>query len=188
LGYCFYITYNKNQQRIKNEPLLLSSIYKAKKRKVIPSSQLNVSEENYEYSFSFWMYISDWGYKYGNHKIIIDKNSSPKIMLDTHNPNLIIRHKILNGKSEDVVLKNIKLQKWTHIFVVVKNRQVSVFVDKIMSKGYILSGMPDIKKSRMEITPNGGFNGKLYALKYYNRAAEYDDVDREYRVNVRLLK
>ena len=32
-------------------------------------------------------------------------------MLDTHNPNLIIRHKILNGKSEDVVLKNIKFVK-----------------------------------------------------------------------------
>ena len=47
-------------------------------------------------------------------KNIIDKNDSPKIMLDAHNPNLIIRHKVLNGKSEDVVVNNIKLQKWTH--------------------------------------------------------------------------
>ena len=110
------------------------------------------------------------------------------IMLDAHNPNLIIRHKVLNGKSEDVVVNNIKLQKWTHVFVVVKNRQISVFIDKVMTKGFILSGMPDLKKSRMEISSDGGFNGKLYALKYFNRAAEYDDVDREYRVNKRVLK
>jgi hypothetical protein len=188
MGYCFYITYKKHLQRTKNEPMLLSSIYMAKKRKNIPSSKLKVSSENYEYSISFWMYISDWGYKYGSKKNIIDKNGSPTIMLDAHNPNLIIRHKVLNGKSEDVVVNNIKLQKWTHVFVVVKNRQISVFIDKVMTKGFILSGMPDLKKSRMEISSDGGFNGKLYALKYFNRAAEYDDVDREYRVNKRLLK
>lgn len=188
LGYCFYLSYMKNRQRTKNEPILLPSIYQAKKRKIIPSSKLNLSNENYEYSVSFWMYISDWGYKYGNNKIILNKDNSPIIMLDTHSPNLIIRHKILNGKSEDVVIKNIKLQKWTHVFLVVKNRQISVFIDKIMSKGYILSGMPNIVKSRMIISEAGGFNGKLYALKYYNRAAEYDDVDKEYRINKRILK
>ncbi len=232
LSYCVYRKINDSYARSKAEPILIKGVWRAKcdenvktncGYKKIPRDKLLMSDKEYEYSISFWFRVDGWDYRFGADKVILNNSflgssqhtshSSPRIYLDKHHPILRIDQRVNKPGSSDVnqetyekiTVGSVPIQKWTHFFMVVRNKRVTVFVNGKVVKGHVLKNMPKLfpgdgkKDGSMLVcgdTPStagpvteenpvikSGFDGVIYSLKYYNRAADYDDISWEYNVN-----
>ena len=183
--YCIYLKYREVVSRGKNEPVLILSGENWHEGIIgIVAARLN-----YEYSMSFWFKVNGWNYRYGSQKVLLNKKNSPKIYLDNFKPRLIINQAVYDpvqeskGKTERIIIDSVPIQKWTHLFMIIRNKRVSVFINGKLVKGYVLTHMPWIQKGKMIVADELGFDGIIAHLKYFNRSATYDDVSWEYNIN-----
>ena len=187
--YCTYMKIKEYSSKSRNEPLLIPYAHYGKKRLVIKSNKLKMSDKNYEYSMSFWFRINNWNYRYGSKKILLNRNQSPEIYLDNFKPRLILNQAVYSpeseskGRTERIIIDAVPIQKWVHFFMIIRNKRVSIFLNGELVKGYVLTHMPWMKKEKMVISDNEGFDGIIAHLKYYNRSATYEDVSWEYNIN-----
>jgi len=72
-------------------PTLVNGIKDAKTELVIPSGQLPKSSNGIEYTYSFWVFVDDWNYKYGKNKNVIFRKNNLQIDFYPKNNNLMIR-------------------------------------------------------------------------------------------------
>lgn len=69
---------------------------------------------------------------------------------------------------EGVMLKNIPLNEWFNITAVIDNRSYEVYMNDKLVKTISLYGTPLESSGNLHITNNGGFNGNLAYLQYFN--------------------
>lgn len=59
----------------------LTKMADGKKLQTIPASKLkNVNNSN-NFTYSMWFFVDDWNYKFGEEKIILDRNNGPTVVL-----------------------------------------------------------------------------------------------------------
>ena len=80
-----------------------------------------------------------------------------------------------NSKNTDpsidtCVAKMIPLQKWVNVIVSVYNQVVDIYFDGQLVSSCILKGYPAISTADVNITPNGGFSGKISRVMFMNTA------------------
>jgi hypothetical protein len=75
--YIIYELYQFIKKVRKNSPTLLSKSVNASKSKVYEGKLLPPSNIGSEYSYSFWVYVDDWNYKYDSPKHILSRGSDP---------------------------------------------------------------------------------------------------------------
>ena len=63
-----YLTWYQYSQRKNNEPVLISAPQDATKQFVASASSLPSTTSGSEYGYSFWIYVSDWTYRFGQPK------------------------------------------------------------------------------------------------------------------------
>ena len=68
------------------------------------------------------------------------------------------------------IIKMIPLQKWVNIIVSVYNQVVDIYIDGLLSSSCVLKGFPAISTSDVNVTPNGGFSGKISRVVFSNTA------------------
>ena len=68
------------------------------------------------------------------------------------------------------VVKMIPLQKWVNVVVSVYNQIVDIYIDGQLSSSCVLKGFPAISTSDINLTPDGGFNGKIANIVFFNTA------------------
>jgi hypothetical protein len=73
---------------------------------------------------------------------------------------------------EGTIIKNIPLNKWFNITAVIDNRTFEVYMNGKLVKTISLYGLPFNTNGNMYITKNGGFNGSLAYLQYFNTAIQ----------------
>merc|ERR1711934_260316 len=176
--------------------LLINQPRDATKRLVISGKQLPKFDEGYEYTYSFWIFISDWQYKYGHPKPILYKgdkegmHANPCVWLYPKENKLMVRfdnytygnqrltpEKMNPIKYPEILEKdyvcdveNIPLQKWVHVGVVLWNRTTDVYIDGKLVRSCILPGVPRINNEKLYVTPQGGFHGNISRLLVVNKA------------------
>lgn len=67
-------------------------------------------------------------------------------------------------------VKMIPLQKWVNIIVSVYNQVVDIYIDGLLSSSCVLKGFPAISTSDVNVTPDGGFSGKISRVVFSNTA------------------
>jgi len=92
----------------------LSNFADAKTELIIPGTSLPAGA-SVNYAYSIWLYINDWGYRYGSEKIVFcrgNKQLMPGVSLSPIDNNLIVRV-ALEGSSETFkcTVQDIPLQK-----------------------------------------------------------------------------
>ncbi len=159
---------------------------------------LPISNQGLEFTYSFWLYISDWSYSYGKKKYIFIKGNStagpgqwsPALWLG-ENANTLYTSMAMfpvggNGNpkvSEECPVRDIPLQKWVHVAYILNNRNVDVYIDGKLEKSCVLDGVPNVNRSRLYISPHmadpdsgkmydPGFYGQLANFQYFTRAIE----------------
>ena len=89
---------------------------------------------------------------------------------------------------EGTMLKNIPLNKWFNITGVIDNRTFEVYMDGKLVKTISLYGSPFNSSGRMYITKNGGFNGSLAYLQYFNTTLQPKRIKTLYSYYLKQVK
>ena len=75
-----------------------------------------------------------------------------------------------NSTEEFVDIDNIPISKWFHLSVVLSHRTVDVYFNGVLKERLRLSGVPKQNYYDIHVSRDGGFQGYLSDLRYFNYA------------------
>lgn len=158
----------------------ISTFSDAKVEKQVSAGELPNPNNNSNFAYSFWIYVENWSYKYGQPKIVLLREDSnqqptPQISLGDLENNLICSmayYSSNNASSTPSIhqckISNIPLQKWVCVAVSVYNRTLDMYLNGKLVRTCILPGVPLMDStSSLRITPNGGFSGFTSNVNFY---------------------
>ena len=148
-------------------------------------------EDGIEFSYSVWLNINyrrpETKYNHifskGSHKNnrvndngVYYPNNCPGLYFDgtttgdKTNNNLVVYINTYSKTQEEIIIKNVPMDKWLCVVIRVTNNIVDVYINGIITKRHILSGVP--KQNYEDVIVCGGklrgFNGQLSDLRYYD--------------------
>jgi hypothetical protein len=154
------------------------------------------------FTMSFWMYISNWNYRYTEPKAILIKgnwknggveDAAPGIWLARKTNRLVVATRTNEvGNLEFCDVDNIPLQKWVHVSYVLDNRVVDIYVNGKLERSCVLTGVPLLNNRDLFLFPlnpqepgsvqkeDHGFMGQFSSLRYFSTALRPVDVARLY--------
>ena len=157
----------------------------AKTEKIIKSENINGNKDSNFFAYSFWMYVSSW--ETGKTKVIIKKGSGdtscPEISLKPNVNDLQITLATLSEtKKPTSIIKNIPLQKWTHVVITTNNQSLDSYIDGKLVKTTLLGGAPKITEDQdIHICPGGGYDGYIAKVRFYARTLNPREVYELYK-------
>tara|TARA_Y100000589_G_C27156193_1_gene630958 strand:- start:1107 stop:1955 length:849 start_codon:yes stop_codon:yes gene_type:complete len=162
----------------------------AKKRKVIPQDPSNDDaiilyrsrneNEGLEFSYSTWLFIDDWNYKYGEWKHVFHKgndnswpNRAPGVWLHPRQNKVRVYMNTFSNPGEHVDIDGIFINKWWHLCVTVRERYLDIYINGHLKKRHILSSLPKQNFGDLYVNAFGGFSGYVGDMKYFDYAIPY---------------
>lgn len=147
-------------------------------------------------SFSTWIYVKDWNYKFGQYKWISWKGnpstssgSSSTTSGNIHSPSLWLYPntnslKVVTSTSdsagvESCDIPNIPLMTWVHVVYVLNNRTVDIYINGKLERSCALRGIPILTSDPIYITggdPEAGYYGKIGKTQYFTKSLMPNDV------------
>jgi len=168
---------------------LAPSFHDATSSAIIKGNRAPLSAEREGgYGMQWWMYVKDWNYGYGKKKSVVTRPdstngavSNPSISLHPTDNSLEISVSVYpateggsgkaepapaghSGSSDDVFVcevPNIPLQTWFSVSVTVFGRNLDVYLDGKLVKSCFLSGVPKPAVGDIQLTPGGGYSGRM---------------------------
>lgn len=200
LIYIIYIAVLSATSNQKNSPVIVNDVIDANISR--PSFALPQVTEGMNHTFSTWIYVKDWNYKFGQYKNVLWKgnptntgttSTTPSIS-NVHSPSIWLYPltnslKIVTSTSapeqvESCDIQNIALMTWVHIVYVLNNRTVDVYINGKLERSCALRGIPTITNDPVYIStgsPQAGFYGKLGKTQYFTRALLPNDIANIYQ-------
>jgi hypothetical protein len=159
---------------------------KNKDSKII--SRSNNELTGIEFTWCTWIYINDvpnpeTGHRYlhifnkGNAEYnedtgIATVDNGPGLYFDTSGNQLTVIMNTVSAQNpyQLVEVPGIPLRKWFHCAIRMENKVLDVYVNGIIVSRLIMQDVPKQNYMDVHICKNGGFNGNLADLQYFNRA------------------
>ena len=166
----------------------LSGLTSAQTMQTINPSSLAASSSSgntSNFTYSMWMYIDDWNYRYGNVKTIFTRTDSknvhpcPAVQLDAIENNLTVTlacfpgTPAVGGAAATIVdhtctVGNIPIQRWVNLIVSVYGRSMDIYIDGKLVKTCLLPGVANVNsQANIYVTPSGGFDGWTSKFQYF---------------------
>ena len=186
-----------------NSTKSLNSGGNAKNAVVIPSTKLPGNSNSVDFSFSIWIYINSWEYRYGDTKTIFKRLTrdvesgtenatgvSPELALAATTNDLSITIGVFDpdgtasspNSLDNWVVHNIPIQKWCNIIISTNNRAVDTYIDGKLVNTHVLDGVPKMDSaSNIYLTPDGGFSGEHSKFRYMARSVNPREAYEIYR-------
>ena len=152
----------------------------------------SVCNKGISWTYNFWLYLDDWKYNFGKKKFILS-SSNVTIWLDPKTPNLHIQLNVFNKDDKHIIYKDVPLQKWLNIVIILDNRNIDVFINKYLYKSLFLDTIPEqhpvneIILFGSDSHKKSGFSGYISQLKYFSYNIDRPRVDLEYYFGYRGL-
>ena len=174
---------------------MISSLHDATKTTTVPAASAPLSSENQgNYGSQWWMFVKDWNYGYGKDKSVVYRSdavsssvANPNVSLHPTDNTLKVSVSIFpsseggsgksepapaghSGSSDDVFVcevPNIPLQTWFSVSVTVFGRNMDIYIDGKLVKSCFLSGVPKPAVGDIQLTPDGGFSGRMCNFYHY---------------------
>jgi hypothetical protein len=170
---------------------LISSPADGKKRTNVGASSFPTGEGS-DYGIQFWMYISDWGHRFGFEKNILFRGRSnlknPNISLHPTDNSLNVSVRVYpagggnvssTGTTGDMftcTVENVPLQSWFAVSMTVFQRNLDIYINGQLVKSCVLPGVPMLSSGAAQIgDTRNGFAGSLCTLNYTPRALTPSD-------------
>lgn len=150
-----------------------------------------------DYGFQYWMYISDWNYRFGADKDVIKRIApnnpeihNPRIFLSPTDNTLNVRVSLFptsgeagaatpgadtTGDSQTCSVENVPLQSWFSVSMTVFQRNLDIYINGRLVKSCLLKGIPKPAVGDIILNDKGGFSGALCNVNYYNGMLTPDD-------------
>jgi len=139
--------------------------------------------EGIEFTWSVWIFISDLQYNQGKFRNVFYKgnynigsdglnfpNNAPGLYIAPNTNELILLMNTFNTINEDVSIPDIPVNKWVNVIIRCEGTIVDVFINGTISRSLQLTGIPKQNYGDVYVAANGGFNGYISNLWYYNYA------------------
>jgi hypothetical protein len=155
-----------------------------KNSQAIPVLRSNNQNKGIEFTWSLWMYINDVaktprysnvfnkGNASYNENGIASVNNGPGLYIDNENNDLVIVMNTVdvNDYEEIIVIKDVPLRKWFHCIIRIENTALDVYINGAIVSRAVLQDVPKQNYENVNICKNGGFNGNLSDLQYFDKA------------------
>lgn len=83
--------------------------------------------------------------------------------------------------SDSMEVKNVPLGRWFHLVVVTHEQNAEVYIDGTLDSSKVLTAPIDSNNGDLWLTQEGGFDGVLTQLRYFDRSISYDEVRKIYK-------
>ena len=136
-----------------------------------------------EFTWSVWIYINSLQYLQGQYKHIFYKgnsnlaenglnfpNNAPGLYLAPNSNELIIIMNTFDVINEEITIPNIPLNKWLNVIIRCQNKTFDVYINGIIARSLKLTSVPKQNYGDVFVGMNGGFDGYISNLWYYNHA------------------
>ena len=176
-----------------NSPKLINGMIDAKQMVIFPQDpSLNNARTIYrsvnatdgiEFTWSVWIYIDDLQYLNGQYRHIFHKgnsqldsngknfpNNAPGLYIAPHTNSLVVIMNSYNEINEEITIPNIPLNKWINVMIRCQNNKLNVYINGTITRSTELNGVPKQNYGDIYCCSNGGYDGFLSNLWYYNYA------------------
>jgi len=175
-----------------DSPKLINGMVNASQMLIIPQdpSQTNAktisrsvnSPNGIEFTWSVWIFINDIGYNStyqhifhkGNYTLasngLNEPNNAPGLYISPYTNELTVIMNTYNVIDEQITIPDIPLNKWVNVIIRCRNTSLDVYINGTIAKSMELFGVPKQNYGNIYVGLNGGFNGNVSNLWYYNYA------------------
>jgi hypothetical protein len=134
-----------------------------------------------EFTWSVWIYINSLQYLQGQYKHIFYKgnsnlaetglnfpNNAPGLYLAPDSNKLIVIMNTFDVINEEISIPNIPLNKWMNVIIRCQNKTLDVYINGTVARSLQLTSVPKQNYGNVYVGMNGGFDGYISNLWYYN--------------------
>lgn len=129
-------------------------------------------DKGIEFSYTCWVKIDDFAYRYGQKKVIFTKGPEdlslecPALLVDSISNSLLVELDTF-GSREVIPISNIPAKKWIHVGIVVSQNAVDIYINGTLKTHHSFTQLPKQNSGTVHMGVGGGFDGKLAGLQYY---------------------
>jgi hypothetical protein len=136
-----------------------------------------------EFTWSFWVNIKDINYDKATYSTIFYKgnnnvsddglnypNNAPGFYLKPKSNDLVIIMNTFTVINEEIEVPGIPLNKWVNIMLRCQNTKLDVYINGTITRSLELSDVPKQNYGNVYIGANGGFNGYISDLWYFDHS------------------
>jgi hypothetical protein len=136
-----------------------------------------------EFSWSVWIFISNMQTNAGIYKHVFSKgnsnltengmiqpNNGPGVYIAPNTNNLVIVMNTYNVINEEIIIPDIPINKWINVIIRCENTTLDVYINGTIVRSVNLVGVPKQNYGDVYVAMNGGFDGYISNLWYYNYA------------------
>jgi hypothetical protein len=134
-----------------------------------------------EFSYTGWLRIDDFAFRFGVPKVIFVKGSAdlstacPALLIDANTNSLLVKIDTF-GAQETISVVSVPAKKWLHIAINVNQEAVDVYINGILYAHHILTQLPKQNSGNVLNSPDGGFSGKIVRLEYHPQVLSVSDI------------
>ena len=149
----------------------------------------NNATDGIEFTWSVWIFINNLQYLEGQYKHVFYKgnnnletnglnfpNNAPGLYIAPNTNALVVMMNTFNDINEETVIPDIPLNKWVNVIIRCQNNKLDVYVNGTITRSVQLMGVPKQNYGDVYVAANGGFNGYISNLWYYNYALGTSDI------------
>jgi len=182
-------------------PLLINGMVDAKQLIIFPQDpsgndavtiyRSNNARDGIEFTWSTWIFINGLEYLQGQYKHIFYKgnsnlesnglnypNNAPGLYLAPNTNQLIVMMNTFNVINEEVVIPDVPINKWFNIIIRCQNTTMDIYTNGTIVRSLQLTGVPKQNYGDVYVGANGGFDGYISNLHYYNYALGTAEIQR----------
>lgn len=136
-----------------------------------------------EFTWSTWILINNLQTNAGIFKHIFSKgndnltengmiqpNNAPGLYIAPNTNELVVVMNTYNVINEEIVIPNIPINKWLNVIIRCQNTTLDVYINGTIARSINLLGVPKQNFGNVYVAMNGGFDGYISNLWYYNYA------------------
>ena len=141
--------------------------------------------EGLEFTWSVWLFINNLNSNSGSsmYKHIFSKgnsnlqkngltypNNAPGLYIAPNTNSLVVMMNTFNVINEEILIPDIPINKWVNVIIRCQNTTLDVYINGTIARSINLVGVPKQNFGDVYAAMNGGFNGYISNLWYYNYA------------------
>ena len=103
-------------------------------------------------------------------------NNAPGLYIAPNSNSLVVVMSTYNSINEEFVIQGIPVNKWVNVIIRCTNSKLDVYINGSIAKSEMLHGIPKQNYGDVYVAMNGGFNGNIADLWYYDYALGIYDI------------
>jgi hypothetical protein len=136
-----------------------------------------------EFTWSVWILINNLQtnegifkhvFSKGNSNVqqdgLIQPNNAPGLYIAPNTNDLVVLMNTFNVINEEITIPDMPINKWFNVIIRCQNTTLDVYINGTITRSIELSGVPKQNYGAVHVAMNGGFNGYISNLWYYNYA------------------